>query len=114
MIIDLAKPVMTRDGRKVELITTSGREPYPLIGYIDNGTCAIMWKRDGRRVSSHETYVDLINVPEPKRVVDFWVTFDRVGGAWMHSSRKEAEDYTSAAISHIRWTEGKGAEVIND
>ena len=116
MTLDLTKLVMTRDGLKVEFITTSGREPYQLIGYVGDGSSIVEWRRDGKRLPSHETQMDLINVPEPKRVVDFWLTAHEGGNLWTHVTLEEAAQFTCNLIAtiHIRWTEGKGAEVIND
>ena len=117
MTLDLTKLVMTRDGRKVELITTSGREPYSIIGYVDDGV--VEWKNDGRRLSSHETRMDLVNVPEPKRVVDFWVNvypYNYTNVA-THSTKEDAThwaDDTRIDCIHIRWTEGNGAGIVND
>ena len=119
MTLDLTKPCMTRDGLKVEFITTSGREPYQLIGYVGDGSSIVEWRRDGKRLPSHETQMDLINVPEPKRVVDFWVNvyLGKRGDVATHSTKEGATrwaDDTCIDCIHIRYTEGKGAEVIND
>ena len=66
---DFAKPVQTRSGVPVELVTTEGRYPYPLVGYIDADHIVSYWSCDGLfqgRKDNHD--YDLINVPE-KRVV---------------------------------------------
>ena len=119
MTLDLFKPVMIRNGSKTEMITTHGREPYPLIGYVGDENHVVEWRGDGRRLSSHETEMDLINVPEPKRVVNFWVNvyLGKRGDVATHSTKEGATrwaDDTCIDCIHIRYTEGKGAEVIND
>ena len=119
MTLDLTKPVQTRDGVNVELINTRGREPYPILGYIGDSSTIVGWQSNGRRPSSHETTVDIINVPEPKRVVDFWVNVypDNRGDVATHTTKEDATrwaDDTRIDCIHVRWTEGKGAEVIND
>ena len=48
MTLDLFKPVMIRNGSKTEMITTHGREPYPLIGYVGDENHVVEWRGDGR------------------------------------------------------------------
>ena len=117
MTFDPTKPVQTRDGRKVELITTKGREPWVLVGYIDDGTQVVEWLKDGSRMQSHDIGIDLINVPEPAKVVNRYLNVYKYGMSTTHESRQRADEHTGEnrlACIHIRWTEGKGAEIIND
>jgi len=63
---DLAR-VTTRDGRKVEIITTKGREPFPVVGYRDDNGMPVNWTAEGRwwtDCSEHES--DLILPPAPR------------------------------------------------
>ena len=127
MTLDLTKPAMTRDGQPVEIITTKGRYPeFPIVGYIGSSEYLELWALDGsnrtaRFVASAFAGADLVNVPEPKRVVDFWVNvypnnFDSYRPLSYLS--KDAADQcvreNRIACVHVRWIEGKGAEVIND
>ena len=121
MTLDLTKPVQTRDGQPVEIITTKGRYPeFPIVGYIGSSEYIELWALDGsnRNVRGR---ADLVNVPEPKRVVDFWVNvypnnFDSYRPLSYLS--KDAADQcvreNRIACIHVRWIEGKGAEVVND
>ena len=64
--LDLTKPLQTRDGRSVALITVVGREPYPLVGYIGTASMVTTWKRDGRTLFPWQEDLldsDLVNVP---------------------------------------------------
>ena len=117
MTLDLTKPVQTRDGQPVEIITTKGRYPeFPIVGYIGSSEYLELWALDGsnRNVRGR---ADLVNVPKPKRVVDFWVNAYPLSISGVHLSKKLAEiNKTGERLDcvHIRYTEGKGAEVIND
>ena len=119
MTLDLAKPIMTRDGQPVEIITTKGRYPeFPIVGYIGSSEYLELWALDGsnRNVRGR---ADLVNVPEPKRVMDFWVNVypDNRGDVATHSTKEDATrwaDDTRIDCIHIRWTEGNGAEIVND
>lgn len=63
---DLAR-VTTRDGRKVEIISTKGREPRPVVGYAGNGEGAMEWCADGAFVSGdYPDGADLILPPAPR------------------------------------------------
>jgi len=63
---DLAR-VTTRYGRRVEIITTKGREPFPVVGYHDDNGMPVNWTAEGRwwaDCSEHES--DLILPPAPR------------------------------------------------
>ena len=63
---DLAR-VTTRDGRKVEIITTKGREPFHVVGYTGNGDYPKTWRADGKFFgSSGSSPSDLILPPAPR------------------------------------------------
>lgn len=62
---DLAR-VTTRDGRKVEIITTKGREPLPIVGYRGDNRMPVNWTAEGRWwVDFPEHDSDLILPPAP-------------------------------------------------
>lgn len=72
-MVDFTKPVQTSDGRPVEIITTKGRAPYPVIGYVDDNSMPISWTIRGRQYSDESPSAnDLINVPEKR---EYWVDF---------------------------------------
>ncbi len=63
---DLAR-VTTRVGRKVEIITTKGREPQPIVGYIGNDPDVVNWRANGHFYRDfQECAVDLILPPAPR------------------------------------------------
>lgn len=63
---DLAR-VTTRDGRKAEIITTKGRWPQPIVGYIGNDPDVVNWRANGHFYRDfQECAVDLILPPAPR------------------------------------------------
>lgn len=60
---DLAR-VTTRDGRKVEIITTRGREPWPIAGYIGESSDLQVWHENGAFICAGHP-ADLILPPVP-------------------------------------------------
>lgn len=63
---DLAR-VTTRDGRKVEIITTKGREPLPIVGYRGDNRMPVNWTAEGRWwVDFPEHDSNLILPPAPR------------------------------------------------
>ena len=63
---DLAR-VTTRGGRKVEIISTKGREPFPVVGYVDGMVGVREWYADGAYISPCDSYrADLILPPAPR------------------------------------------------
>ena len=64
-MLDLTKPLQTVSGRPVTLITTKGREPWPLVGYIVGmKRVTVTWKQDGAFQPIGENELDLINTPD--------------------------------------------------
>lgn len=62
---DLAR-VTTRDGWRVEIISTKGREPRPVIGYVGSSGGVLAWRANGTcgLVKTQSLY-DLILPPAP-------------------------------------------------
>lgn len=74
MSLDLNKPVLTRNGRKVRQLTLfDSKSNYPIVGVVDgNQYC---WTRAGHIISDEfDNPQDLVNVPERvKKTVYFRV-----------------------------------------
>ena len=103
-MIDLTKPVQTRDGLKVRVLCTNMKGRDTVAGVItdDDGTDMVdAWQADGHyNIGPEEARTDLINVPE-KRVV--WVNVNP--GNWMHTypSKDDADEYAShSRLSRVR------------
>ncbi len=72
MALDLNKPVMTRDGRKVRILCTDkAGGSYPIVGLVTNfgSEDAYSWTSDGRFLGETDERTDLVNVPPPKKTV---------------------------------------------
>jgi len=107
--LDLSKTVITRGGSPVEIVSTNGREPLPIIGYIGKSNELYTWRRDGVFMETlNGLKLDLINVPEPKRSGEVWVEFYIQDGIQVASS----VPYSSGLVARklIPWTEGEGLE----
>ena len=88
-MIDLTKPVQTRDGRKVRVLCTDGPEEFPVAGYVARAKRPTVWTRGGHyNLNLREAEIDLINVPE-KRVV--WVNMYPSKIAQPHTSKINAD-----------------------
>ena len=119
MTFDPSKPCKTKDGRFVEIITTDGREPYPIVGYVEDTLIPWLWYRTGKRSDLSPEDHDLINIPEPKLSGEVWVNFYLVTPPtspatidWRTYSTREMADRCSGpnriACIHVPWTEGEG------
>ncbi len=90
--LDLTKPVQTRNGEAVEILTIKIRGRQPVAGYIGNGSVTEYWNLDGsHRPSGGESKYDLINAPE-KRTVEFWVNVYETGSIGFDYSSKGSAD----------------------
>jgi hypothetical protein len=111
--VDFSKPVQTRDGRPVKLVTTSGRGDYPVVGYVDKNDTLTLWTAEGKLLAGYEGRLDLINVPV-KRVG--WVNVTPFGQGssiigcpgYIYSSKEEAESVAPdgpVACGKVEWFE---------
>jgi hypothetical protein len=90
-MIDFSKPVQTRDGKPVEIISTkAGFTKNLIVGYVGTETKTRSFTATGRYwredLAPHD--FDLINVPEP---VVSWHNVYRGGVAYGHETHKEAD-----------------------
>ena len=73
-VLDLNKPVQTRDGRKVRILATDRKGAhYPVLGLLtqaDDEETVESWTLAGEFYSGDTDEADLVNVPE-KRVLYF-------------------------------------------
>jgi len=65
-MIDFTKPVRTKSGEPVEIITTEGRGRYPIIGFVANNELPSSWTTDGHVAVSVKSSGDLENVPQKR------------------------------------------------
>lgn len=94
--IDWSKPVQTRDGTLVSILSRKGRGIFPVIGYIGDATEVDTWTAEGkyRRIASQPE--DLMNVPEKPMQKEVWFNvFKRKDlmdvGVCFHSKQKADE-----------------------
>lgn len=63
--LDLTKPLQTRDGRPVVLITSEGRGKYPVMGYVGDDTGPTSWTSEGNyQAHTAPRDEDLVNVED--------------------------------------------------
>lgn len=89
--IDFTKPVQTKDGRPLEIVTIRGRGDYPVIGFIGDSTAPSTFTADGKFFLGLENNnEDLENVPaKPVEIVRYFNIYeDFVMG---HDTRAEAD-----------------------
>lgn len=104
MTLDMTKPVQTRDGRPVRIITwTEGPDKYPIVGVVEDelGGNLYCWTSEGNFLEGCKAYHDndLINAPESKSL---YVNINEKGFTTSHQSRKIADDYSFGRIGLIR------------
>lgn len=115
-MIDFSKPVQTRDGRPVEIITTKGRGTYPVLGYAGDSAILFTWTTDGKLLAANmeEVAVNLVNVPEP---VVGWVNV-YAGEGFFHASRDQADRsfrLSRRALLKLTYTKGNATvEIIEE
>ena len=102
---DFTKPVQTRSGLPVTIITTEGRGRCSIIGYLGEQDCLTHWLSDGRYTHASKTKHDLINVPK-KRVM--YVNIYREREDLFYSSEFPLEaGVERIACIRVEYTEGQ-------
>lgn len=119
MALDRNRPVQTRSGEPVRILTwTEGAEPYPVVGYIGDNKAPDVWTAEGQ-FNEYQTYehrYDLVNDP-PKKTVT-WHRCRAEGGGYIAGNFDSAEDAldtvfpnTVAGLLKITWEDGKPISV---
>lgn len=121
-MIDLTKPVQTRDGNKVEILHSDPRcAPYSIVGIVvrdDGSRCYRTWTREGHHTHTPivDSGLDLVNAPEPVQERTAWVNVYENGDCGtLHGSREDANDLADAhriacVPVVIRFRRGEGLE----
>lgn len=72
--INWDKPLQTREGDAVTIITREGRGKYSVIGYVGDDTGVTFWLPDGRFSETEDPNdIDIINVPEKPVQKEVWL-----------------------------------------
>lgn len=119
MALDRSKPVQTRNGVPVRIITwTEGTAEYPVVGVVEGSSTVQCWTSEGTYLGTGgEDYMDLVNVP-PKQTVTwhrFWnsgltsVGFDSREAALTPS--KEKVKMNLAGLLKITWEDDEAVSV---
>lgn len=104
--INWNKPLQTRDGDPVTIITREGRGKYSVMGYIGNDEYITYWRPDGRFFDEQVTDgCDIINVPEKQAQREVWYnvfknTEGQLNTGFTYESREKA-DGSSVADNRV-------------
>jgi hypothetical protein len=108
-MIDFKKPIQTRDGRAVTILSTEGRGLYTAIGYIGDCSSLETWTPMGRvSLTGGQQDTDLINVPG--KCVRYLNLYEGYMLCHTYPSRAEADKYCASdriACIRIEYTEGQ-------
>ena len=114
--IDWNKPLQTRDGDPVTIITREGRGKYSVMGYIGDEDYTAHWLPDGRFFDEEDPDGrDIINVPEKPMQKEVWFNVFKEEGTlrtgYRFDTRQEADEFPSAqhrvACIKVVLTEGQ-------
>lgn len=80
--LDLTKPLRTKKGELVTIVTTEGRGEYPVIGYIGDNDSIDRFTKEGKYYASGTTSTyDLENVPPKPLERELYVNINKVNGS---------------------------------
>jgi hypothetical protein len=115
-MIDFTKPVQTRDGRPVEIITTKGRGHWPVLGYIGDDADVRTWTMDGIFAVTGAHPNNLINVPEA--VVGWVNVYERLqtmGDGWITKEAADSCAINRTALLKLTYIKGNATvEIIEE
>lgn len=119
MTLDRNKPVQTRDGRPVRIITwTEGSETYPIVGFVGADKAPDVWTAEGKFVDgqTYEHIYDLVNVPPKQTVTWHWCRPEgggHIGGNFDSSDAVRAAVFPNelAGLLKITWEDRKPISV---
>ena len=109
-MISMNKKYQTRDGRPVEIVTTSARDSpkWPVMGYIGDWTAFSFWSPEGiYDVNGRRSNLDLVEA-KPKRAL--WLNVYPKDEVHAHESREDADECAGArriARLKVEFDEGR-------
>jgi len=86
-MLDLNKPLQTRDGQKVEILKTDRKGNYPIVVLIGEEEEMVAYAPNGRFDLWEESRLDLVNIPEEKTV---WINIYDDADPVIHYSPEKA------------------------
>lgn len=97
MTIDFTKPVQTRDGQPVTILTTErASSTYPVVGLLKDEIIHIFTDEGRFNCSGHDHKMDLMNVPV-RHTREVWLNvYPGNIGIVAHETRAIADEYTSS------------------
>lgn len=108
MRLDYHRPLQTKDGRDVQIITFEGRDPeYPLVGYVTDDMGLYHWSATGRCFAGLPE-LNLINKPGIQHIR--YLNFYANGAHGLHVGLNTAKSLAESAgknnpcIARIRVT----------
>lgn len=114
-LIDLTKPVQTRDGRQVRILCCDAEGPYPVIALLRDfgGEVPMTYTFSGCQYGpDQQSSSDLVNVPEKPKTYSIrrWIGVDERGIVREWCSRPDEIVYRLSALKEItiEITEGEG------
>jgi hypothetical protein len=112
LLLDLTKPLQTKAQRPVRILSTEGKEPYPIVGYIGDSPRPTAWTQEGK-CHNDAPVANLENVPPARHVGYVNVYQDgQAQGYKLKRTREEADQIASPLVNRIacvriEYTEGQ-------
>ena len=110
-MIDLNKPLETRDGKKVRMLCTDAKGKYPVVGLIHypNEDRARTWTKEGKFSFNGERKNDLVNVSEK---ITKWINIYPCRMFTSYDSKEKADNVANnwgrIACIKIEFKKGEG------
>lgn len=89
--IEMWKKYKTKNGSPVTLMTTSGRSPWEVAGYIGDNVNLDEWTDCGRYFEDCDYHMDLVEVVEPVTIEQWVNVYSRGPSGHAYSSKAEAD-----------------------
>lgn len=100
---DITKPVMTRSGTPVRILSTAGpSKSYSIVGYLEGSVMIYVWSDSGIYLPGDVSgEMDLVNVPPAPLAVDVWVNVYATGAKFeIFETRKSADAWAENCSTH--------------
>lgn len=111
-MFDPTKPVQTRDGQPVRILSINGSKDYPIVGLIGNDSQPKAWaangmnckyKIDGIQVLSA---IDLVNVPKKlKGFINIYDCNNKLFTGDVYSTKEEADEAMKTTTKRVACVE---------
>ena len=97
-MINVKKPLRTKDNRVAKIISSEGMIEYPFVGYIQGSSKPMAWNTDGELQTGVDHSMNIENIKEKRTA---YINIFKTGGGNVYKSLEQANKNSKGRLHLI-------------